>query len=186
MKRATEKNRWRLSLFAGLCILAALWFGQKVSYSRDSTEKQSIDRIVIYKGKHLMEAYSNDRLVKTYTVSIGRGGHGPKQVEGDQKTPEGIYRIDSRHVSETFHRFLHISYPNSEDRARFDRLKKEKRFPHFARIGGDVGIHGQRKGLGWLPHKWLDWTLGCVAVDNDEIEELYVTVKHGARCEIYP
>ncbi len=133
-----------------------------------------------------MELWSQGRLLKTYRVVIGRGGAGPKRMEGDGKTPEGKYHIDSRHVSAHYHRFLHVSYPNDADRRFFTRAQKEGKLPPDAKIGGDIGIHGERRGLTWLPHKWIDWTQGCIALDNDEIEEIYPVVKPQAEVEILP
>jgi len=145
-----------------------------------------IDRIVVYKGKHTMEVYDGETLLKTYTVAVGRGGKGPKRTSGDNKTPEGKYRIDGRHKSSKFHRFLHVSYPNREDKNAFKQGKKKGTIRSGARIGGAIGLHGEKKDRTWLPHKWVDWTQGCIAVDNDEIEELYRAVKKNAVLEIYP
>ena len=144
------------------------------------------DRLVVYKTEHVMEAWAGETLVKTYAVAVGRGGGGPKRTSGDNKTPEGTYRIDSRHRSSKFHLFLHVSYPSAEDRKAFKEQKKKGKLPRRARIGGAIGIHGEKKGREWLPHKLIDWTQGCIAVDNDEIEELYERVEKNAVLEIYP
>jgi murein L,D-transpeptidase YafK len=127
-----------------------------------------------------MEAWSGQRLLKTYGIAIGSGNPGPKRQRGDKKTPEGRYKIDRRFVSKKFHRFLHISYPNRKDREAFKGLNIK------GDPGGDIGIHGEKSSYGWLPHKWVDWTLGCIAVDNDEIEELYRLVVPGAEVIVYP
>lgn len=148
--------------------------------------KVVIDRLVVHKSKHILEAWSGKTLQKTYAVSHGRGGSGRKTVFNDNKTPEGTYRIDSRHRSRKFHLFMHISYPNRADKKRFKRLKKEGKIPSGAKIGGAIGVHGEKKGREWMPHKWADWTQGCIAVDNDEVEELYQAVKKNAVIEIHP
>jgi len=127
-----------------------------------------------------MEAWAGTRLLKVYRVVIGRGGAGPKRVAGDSKTPEGRYRIDRRHHSRKFHRFLHVSYPNARDRAAFAAARRTGKLSAGARIGGAIGIHGPKRGWRWLPQKWIDWTDGCVAVDLEESEELYRVVKSGA------
>ena len=147
---------------------------------------EPIDKIVIYKGRHRLEAWAGARVVKAYRVAIGRGGAGPKRYEGDNKTPEGSYRVSRRFVSASFHRFLHLSYPNAEDRRAFARGQRDGSIPRGARIGGAIGIHGEKRGLRVLPHKWVDWTQGCIAVDNPEIEELYRAVKPMAVVEIRP
>lgn len=146
----------------------------------------SIDKLVIYKGRHRLEAWSGTRLVRAYRVAIGRGGAGPKRMEGDGKTPEGIYFVARRFVSRSFHFFLELSYPNEEDQRRFARAKAAGELPRQARIGGAIGIHGEKRGMTVLPHKWVDWTQGCIALDNSEIEELYRQVRPRARVEIYP
>lgn len=150
------------------------------SAARPIPTGEKIDRLVIYKADHRMEAWSGKKLLKTYGIAIGSGNPDPKRQRGDKKTPEGRYVIDRRFVSKKFHRFLHISYPNQNDRQAFAKLKTNND------IGGDIGIHGEKSSYGWLPHKWVDWTQGCIAVDNDEIEELYRLVVPGAEVIIYP
>ena len=80
---------------------------------------------------------------------------------------------------------MHIDYPNRLDRQRFGRAKAHRLLGPGARMGGAIGIHGEKRGLSWLPHKWLDWTQGCIAVDDDEIEELYRDVVRGASIVIH-
>lgn len=146
----------------------------------------SVDRVVIRKGDHALEAYQGERLLRTFRVAIGSGGAGPKRREGDGRTPEGRYRVDRRHRSRAFHRFLHVSYPNAEDRRAFREAIRSGALPPNARIGGDIGIHGEARGWQGAPHKWVDWTAGCVALDNDEIEELFRAARVGAVVEILP
>jgi len=112
------------------------------SSARPIPTGDKIDRLVIYKADHRMEAWSGKRLLKTYGIAIGSGNPGPKRRRGDKKTPEGRYVIDRRFVSQKFHRFLHISYPNRHDREAFARLKSE------GSIGGDIGIHGEKSSYG--------------------------------------
>lgn len=147
---------------------------------------QKVDRLRILKGRHRLEAWAGKRLLKVYSVAIGRGGAGPKRYEGDGKTPEGRYVIDRRHRSRRFYLFLHVSYPSPRDRAAFRAARRAGKLPRGARIGGAIGIHGEKRGWKWLPHKWLDWTRGCIALDDDEIEELYRAVVKGASVEILP
>jgi len=146
----------------------------------------TIDRLRVFKGKHRLEAWSGRRRLKVYRIAIGRGGEGHKRYEGDGRTPEGRYTIDRRYPSKRYHRFLHLSYPNAKDRAAFERARRAGKLPRGARIGGAIGIHGAKRGWRWLPHKWLDWTQGCIALDDDEAEELYRAAKKGAMVEILP
>lgn len=146
-----------------------------------------VDRLIAYKGAHRLEAYAGDRLLATYRIAIGAGGEGPKRWEGDRRTPEGVYRIDRRHQSRRYHRFLHVSYPNDEDRRRYEALRARGEVPEGKGIGGDIGVHGEARGeeLRRLDVT-RDWTEGCIAVSDGEIEALYEAVVRDAVIEIRP
>ena len=174
------------TLALGLSGLVLAWLGGARADEPPPLARGSVDRIVIDKSDHTLEAWRGDRLLRRYTVAIGSGGEGPKRVEGDGRTPEGLYRIDRRHRSRSFHRFLHVSYPNADDRRAFRQAAQDGAIGPGARIGGDIGIHGEARGWEGAPHKAIDWTAGCVALDNDEIEELYAAVRDGAVVEIRP
>ncbi len=139
-----------------------------------------------------MKAFHGERLVQEYEVAIGQGGLGPKRWEGDMHTPEGDYRIDRRHRSRQYLRFLHVSYPNREDRRRYRRLSREGTVPEDAGVGSAIGVHGQPQlapgGLvgGLVGVLGLNWTAGCIAVRDREILDLYRAVVPGARIEITP
>lgn len=145
-----------------------------------------VDRLRVFKQAHTLEAWSDGRLIKIYRVAIGRGGPGHKQHEGDGRTPEGTYAVEAKRASHLFHRFLSLSYPSVKDRASFARARRAGRLAPGARIGGAIGIHGEKRGWSFLPHKWIDWTQGCIALDNDEIEELWRAVVVDAVVEILP
>lgn len=166
-------------------VLLAPWSGS-VQADQAPLGRGTVDRVVIRKAAHLLEAWSGEHLLRQYRVAIGAGGAGPKRAEGDNRTPEGRYRIDRRHRSRAFHRFLHVSYPSAEDRRAFREALRRGDLPRGARIGGDIGIHGEARGWEGAPHKSVDWTAGCVALDNDEIEELFAAVRPGAAVEILP
>lgn len=138
------------------------------------------DRVVIEKAAHTLSVYRAGRLLKTYKVALGPNTKGPKEREGDGRTPEGKYVIDARKRDSAFHRALHISYPNEEDRRRARRLGVEP--------GGDIMIHGLPNGMGSMgkAHRIRDWTQGCIAVTNEEIEEIWRVVPNGTRVEIKP
>lgn len=137
-----------------------------------------VDRLVVHKSKRQMEAYSNGALVKTYTVALGFNPGGHKQFEGDGCTPEGTYTINARNAKSGYHKNLGVSYPNEADRA---HAAKNGKSP-----GGDIKIHGLKNGRGYIGkfQRWHDWTHGCIAVTNAEIDELYAAVKNGAEIEI--
>jgi murein L,D-transpeptidase YafK len=103
---------------------------------------------------------------------------GAKQQEGDMKTPEGIYKIDSRNPQSDFHLALHVSYPSDDDKARAAERSVS--------AGSDIMIHGIRNGLGWIGafHRLNDWTVGCIALTDEEIEELWRVTPDGTTVEI--
>src|SRR5262249_20352104 len=117
---------------------------------------------------------------RTYTVSLGRNPIGPKTRNGDHKTPEGLYSLDWRNPQSKFHLSLHVSYPNSHDVANARRDGVEP--------GGDIMIHGLPNRLWWIGrfHRWIDWTDGCVAVTNREMDQLWQSVPDGTPVEIRP
>jgi murein L,D-transpeptidase YafK len=142
--------------------------------------EQKADQIVVVKSSHTMMLMANGRVLKTYKVALGRGPSGPKVREGDNKTPEGEYVIDQKNAKTRFHLALHISYPNGADK---ERARKAGVDP-----GGAIMIHGLAHGFGWLgsvQHE-VDWTEGCIAVSNSEIEEIWRLVPAGTPIEIKP
>ncbi|MEM9071082.1 MAG: L,D-transpeptidase family protein [Myxococcota bacterium] len=173
----------------GLALLAACAgsFALRNASADPITPSTRIDRIVVDKDARTMEVFRGSQLIKRYRVAIGRGGDGHKGWEGDGITPEGVYRIDRRHRSTNFHRFLHISYPNRADRRRYRQRLRRGEVPEDDQglpvgIGGAIGIHGTG-GHDWVPHGFRS-TAGCVLVNDDEAEELYRAVVPGATIEI--
>lgn len=138
-----------------------------------------VDHLVVLKAKHTLTLYSHGAVVKTYEVALGSRA-GAKEVRGDHKTPEGHYVIDGHNPGSAYHLSLHISYPNAADRARAARMHRP--------AGGDVMIHGLPPGTAALgPFQHMDdWTWGCVALSNAEIEEVYKLVANGTPIDILP
>lgn len=142
--------------------------------------KTPIDKLIVHKAKRKMMAYNGDKLVKTYTIALGFNPIGHKQEEGDGRTPEGTYTINDRNPNSGYHKNLGVSYPNDADKA---AAKKRNVSP-----GGDIKIHGlpyNQPDFGKF-HRFNDWTFGCIAVTNDEIDELYIAVKMNAVIQILP
>lgn len=139
-----------------------------------------IDKLVVYKSKRKMLAYSGNELLKTYIVSLGKNPIGHKQFEGDCKTPEGIYTINDRNPNSAYYKNLGVSYPNEADKEYAQKLGK---LP-----GGLIKIHGLRNNRGYIGkfHRFKDWTAGCIAVTNEEMDELFTRVKQDAVIEILP
>ena len=140
----------------------------------------AVDRIVVVKHKRRMYLYVDGRIVKEYKVSLGSNPIGPKFEQGDNRTPEGIYYIDWRNPDSAFHLSLRISYPNDNDLAR----ARER----GVNPGGMIMIHGLPNGKGDMinTHWSTDWTNGCIAVTNQEMEELWAVVPTGTPIEIRP
>jgi murein L,D-transpeptidase YafK len=139
-----------------------------------------IDHILIEKSQRELSIFRSGKRLKTYRVALGRNPIGPKQQEGDMKTPEGIYRVDGRNEHSDFHLALHISYPSAEDSARAAS--------HGESPGSDIEIHGLASGMESLGafHREKDWTAGCIALTNQEIEELWRVTPDGTVVEIRP
>ena len=127
-----------------------------------------------------MELMSGGRVLKTYKIALGSEPVGPKTWQGDHRTPEGTFVIDRRNAQSQFHRSLHISYPRPEDRERARHLGVSP--------GGDIFIHGLPNGYGLVgaAHRLRDWTDGCIAVTDQEIEEIWRMVDDGTTVEIHP
>jgi murein L,D-transpeptidase YafK len=138
------------------------------------------DRVVVNKKGHQMQLYRGDRLLREYRVSLGDEPAGHKTRRGDERTPEGNYRIDWQNPNSRFHLSLHISYPNGQDRA---RAAAEGVSP-----GGDIMIHGQPNHLSWpyFVSRFLDWTDGCIAVSDANMREIWSAVPVGTPIRINP
>jgi murein L,D-transpeptidase YafK len=144
------------------------------------TTAERADRIVINKARRELLLLRRGEVIRRYLVALGRQPVGHKQEEGDGKTPEGSYTISGRNPKSAFHRSLRISYPNAADRER--ALRKG------VRPGGDIMIHGLPNGRGDLgaAHRSTDWTEGCIAVTDEEIEEIWRLVADGTPVRINP
>lgn len=138
------------------------------------------DRIVVEKTARRLTLFRGATPLKTYRVALGRSPLGPKDQEGDQRTPEGSYSIDRRKPDSAFHLALHISYPNPTDLARANECGVAP--------GGDIMIHGLPNGRGWIGkwHRVHDWTSGCIAVTDAQMEEIWRAVPDGTPIEIRP
>ena len=138
------------------------------------------DRVLVEKSARRLTLFRGEAPLKSYSVALGRTPQGTKQREGDHRTPEGNYTIDAHKQDSAFHRALHVSYPNPTDSASAAQRGMKP--------GGDIMIHGIRNGLGWLGtfHRAIDWTSGCIAVTDNQIEEIYRAVPDGTPIEIRP
>lgn len=133
-----------------------------------------VTRILVFKEDRKMYLMHGDKALKAYDIGLGFAPVGHKQREGDGRTPEGEYKIDRRNPNSKFHLSLGISYPNTADRA----FAKRKGFDP----GGDIFIHGRPPIYAKAPD---DWTWGCIAVTNAEIQQIYAMVKNETPITIY-
>jgi len=167
----------RLLLIAGgLLLVAAIY-----ALSPPGAAPTAIaDKVVVLKSEHKMTLLRNGIPLKTYKVSIGRNPLGPKSRAGDHRTPEGEYIVNWRNPQSRFHLSLHVSYPNARDT---ENARREGVQP-----GGDIMIHGLQNGLGWIGrfHRFVDWTDGCIATTDAEMEQIWRAVPDGTRIEIRP
>jgi murein L,D-transpeptidase YafK len=150
-------------------------------------------RVVVLKSKRRLHLFDGDRLVRTYAIGLGRSPTGDKQQEGDGRTPEGKFAVCVKKQDSPYHRFLGITYPEVRHARRglaeglittgeaetIERAIAEGRCPSWSTaLGGAIGIHGHGGGR--------DWTAGCIAMDDDQIEELFSVLRCGDPVEILP
>jgi murein L,D-transpeptidase YafK len=172
--------KWQFSVCVALCGVVLLVSAISFAQTRNAEPTTHADRIVVEKSKRVMRLMRGSEVLKTYRVALGGQPVGPKERQGDHKTPEGSYVVDSKRPNSQFHHALHISYPGAADR---DRARKLGVSP-----GGDVEIHGLGAKWGWVgaAHRQTDWTDGCIAVTNEEIDEIWPLVEVGTPVEIRP
>jgi murein L,D-transpeptidase YafK len=146
---------------------------------RATTPPKTADLIIVDKSARTMKLMRGNEILKTYRVALSPRAVGAKEREGDHKVPEGRYVIDAKNAHSRFHLALHISYPNAADRERARKLG--------VKPGGDIEIHGLGK-YGWVGslQRQVDWTDGCIAVTNEEIDEIWPLVPVGTLLEIRP
>ncbi len=138
------------------------------------------DCVVVIKHKRTLTLMSGQKALKSYEIALGSEPVGPKHRQGDHRTPEGDYVLDRRNERSRFYRSLHVSYPTPEQRA--DAAQKG------TDPGGDIMIHGLPNGFGWLGslHRRMDWTDGCIAVTDGEMDEIWRAVDDGTPLFIEP
>lgn len=138
------------------------------------------DKVLVHKKERTLTLLDHGKVLKTYKIALGGEPVGGKMQQGDHKTPEGNYVLDRRNEHSHFYRSLHISYPSADDRAKAQNSGVEP--------GGDIMVHGLPNGFGWLgkSHRLRDWTDGCIAVTNEEMDEIWRAVADGTPIEIDP
>jgi murein L,D-transpeptidase YafK len=145
-----------------------------------SAKVDQADRIFVLKGKRVMMLMQNGEIIKSYRIALGGNPYGHKVKAGDKRTPEGSYIIDTRNPNSSYHLSLRISYPAPGDVEHAERLGVSP--------GGSIMIHGLKPQYAHFDrmHRMEDWTEGCIAVTNREIEEIWKLVPDGTPIEIKP
>jgi murein L,D-transpeptidase YafK len=135
---------------------------------------------MVYKSQHKLLLLANGKEIKSYRIALGSEPIGAKTQQGDHRTPEGSYLLDAKNPKSHYYKAFHISYPNPQDSAR----AKER----GVKPGGDIMLHGLPKDYAWVgkSHTLHDWTDGCIAVTNEEMDELWSLVRVGTPIEIKP
>ena len=166
--------RWLLAL---ICLsFATLSWASTV----ETIGGKTVEKVLVLKSAHQLQLINDGKPLKTYRISLGKNPKGHKLIEGDRRTPEGLYWIDWRKTSDRFNLAMHISYPNISDAARARR--------EGVRPGGMIMIHGQNPKSSLSPQQaqQYNWTDGCIAITNAEMDEVWKVVDEGTPIEIWP
>ncbi|MEJ2039455.1 MAG: L,D-transpeptidase family protein [Desulfosarcinaceae bacterium] len=160
-----------MSIFIAICLLL-------ISNLAFGAEKADI--VVVVKSQARLYLMKNGKVLREYSVTFGANPNGPKQQEGDERTPEGRYILDYKKADSAFYKAIHISYPNESDKKRAKKLGVNP--------GGLIMIHGQKNGFGWLAliTQHFNWTDGCIAVTNSAMDAIWESVDVGTPIEIKP
>lgn len=166
------------ALVYGILLFVVVLLGYYFFPEKKLDTSKKINKIVVVKHKRELTVFSKGEALKTYKISLGGVPLGKKEFEGDKKTPEGIYTINERNPNSDYHLNLAVSYPNQADSLQAVKLGKSP--------GGEIKIHGLPNGYGFIGkfQRFQDWTLGCIALTNSEIEELFYNVPMGTEIEI--
>ncbi|AZO16182.1 MULTISPECIES: L,D-transpeptidase family protein [unclassified Mesorhizobium] len=158
--------------------IAACLIGTTPLLERNVLSQQKVDLVRVEKSNRQLQLIGGDKILRSYRIALGGDPVGQKHREGDERTPEGRYMLDWRNPNSVAHKSIHISYPNADDMAAAKALGVEP--------GGAIMIHGQPNGFGWLGRllQMVDWTDGCIAVTNADMDEIWTMVADGTPIEI--
>ena len=152
---------------------------------RDKGEPQQIS-ILIEKNKYRLTVFNHLQPVKSYPVVFGSNPVGDKRYEGDQKTPEGIYRIRDLYPHTAWSKFIWLDYPTPISWRKHFQSKFTSEINWFLPIGGEIGIHGVPQGQDRLIEERSNWTWGCISLKNEDVNEIYQVIHRGTLVEILP
>ena len=140
--------------------------------------------IIIDKSDYELHVYDQKGWYATYPVVFGASPMEDKKMEGDRRTPEGTFKIAAKKPHEKWYRFMALDYPNRESIEKFNKRKERGEIPSSARIGGSIGIHGTWPHEDYQIDRYKNWTLGCISMKNDDVQELYNYVPVGTTVTI--
>lgn len=158
----------------GFCLGAAA-LGASALVQPAHAAQPSVTAIVVYKSRRQLYLMHGPDIVKLYKIDLGNTPSGAKTRQGDGKTPEGLYHISGKNPQSRFHLSLRVSYPDRQDRARARRAGVSP--------GGDIYIHGMGQ---WRNYHGTDWTEGCIAVADKDIEDIFSRIRVGTPILIKP
>ena len=133
----------------------------------------------VHKSERRFDVVAGDHVLKSYPCVLGEVPEGDKMMQGDRKTPEGVFGIRSKRKHDKWHAFVWVDYPNAESRRRFAERKRTGVIPASADIGGEIGIHGVPEGMDHWIDAGVDWTWGCIALKNPDLDEIYPFIQAG-------
>ena len=166
-------------------IMAAAWLIASVTPAVHATGATNVpkllaEKVVVQKAQRRLLLFANGSVLRSYRIALGRNPDGHKTQMGDGRTPVGSYVLDWRNTNSRFHRAIHISYPNADDRVSAHKRNVDP--------GGAIMIHGLPNGRGAIgpDHTKWDWTDGCIAVTNREMDEIWSLIPNGIPIQIRP
>lgn len=143
-------------------------------------------QVKVYKSEYKLEVWNDQKELRSYKVVLGENPEGQKFMEGDKKTPEGSFKIRNLYPHAKWSKFIWFDYPNEQSVLNHEQAKADKIIPQSATIGGEVGIHGVPKGKDSWIENGTNWTLGCVYLTNEDINDLYDVLQKGTEITILP
>lgn len=180
MNRAnTSMDRWPIITLIWLCLVLPTSTFAKDPES--TTQKLPIaDSVLVVKSERRLYLLADGEVFADYPATFGAQPEGHKEREGDERTPEGHYMLDWKNQHSAFYKSIHVDYPNADDRAAAAIRGEDP--------GGQIMIHGQRNGYGWLSPlaRFFNWTDGCIALSDSDMDEVWQSVRANTPIEIRP
>jgi len=140
--------------------------------------------IVVEKSQYKLTVYYQKKPIKSYAIVLGANPKDDKLREGDKRTPEGLFKVQELYYHSEWSKFILLDYPTQDSWRKFLQAKKRGEVTTQDGIGGEIGIHGVEKGKDWLIDRKINWTLGCVSLKNDDVDEIYSLLQRGTTIKI--